>query len=82
MARHGTSTEGRRPLSARRTRYARMQDVASECETGERVAVWARGSLSRQRARGKVRAMCGVVRREPQVLEAEVDERAFPLSLD
>jgi hypothetical protein len=82
MARHGTSTEGRRPLSARRIRYTRMQDVMSECQMGMRMAARARGLLSRRRARGRLRAMCGGVRRESQVLEAEVDERAFPLSLD
>jgi hypothetical protein len=59
-----------------------MQDVASECQMGGRVALSARVSLSRQRARGRLRAMCGGVRRELQVLGAEVDERAFPLSLD
>jgi hypothetical protein len=59
-----------------------MQDVASECQMGGRVALSACGSLSRQLARGRLRAMCGGVRRELQVLGAEVDERAFPLSLD
>jgi hypothetical protein len=49
---------------------------------GMRMAARARGLLSRRRARGRLRAMCGGVRRESQVLEAEVDERAFPLSLD
>jgi hypothetical protein len=42
----------------------------------------ARVLLLSRRDRGRFRAKCGGVRRELQVLEAEMDGRAFPLSLD
>jgi hypothetical protein len=74
MSRHGPSTEGRRPLSAQRIRCTEVLHVMSDgwAHTCMAAQTRFRFSLSSRRDCGRLRARCGGVRRESQVLEAEV----------